>query len=347
MEFSLFLSNYYPDTSYPAQRLFDDMLEQAHRAEALGFRGVTIPEHHFMNILMNPAPLPTAVAVASVTERIAITTAVLVLPFMDMKRAAGEIAVTDILTGGRLCLGLGRGGFVFEFERFGVPAQETREKFDESLEVLRALLTREEVSWDGKYYKFAPLTIMPRPLQKPSPPMLIAALAPTAIYHSARRGFHVQTTPLQGSGDLVRQQAEAFRRGTDDAEEAGKDLRLSMLRVGFIAEDEADARKKQRLAYGYYQRFDNVFTGPGEILNGAITPLPREQSVEQLAENLLVGTAEQIVEKLERYHELGIDEINLNMNIGASAEEALESMQRFAADVMPHFRSEKESGRAA
>ena len=81
MEFSHFLSCYYPDTRYPAAKLYSDMLEQARLAEELGFVGVTVPEHHFINILMNPAPLVMAVKVASVTKHIPVVTAVLVLPF--------------------------------------------------------------------------------------------------------------------------------------------------------------------------------------------------------------------------------------------------------------------------
>ena len=337
MEFSHFLSSYYPDTSYPPAKLYADMLEQAKLAEELGFVGVTIPEHHFINILMNPAPLVMAVKVASVTSHIPIVTAVLVLPFLDMKRLAGEIALADILTDGRLQLGMGRGAFAYEFTRFGIPPEESREKFDESLAVLEALLSDKEVSWNSKYYKFDSLTIMPRPLQQPHPPIWIAALAPTAIYHCARNGYNVQTAPLKGSQDLVRQQAEGFLKGAEEAGPVGRQLRFSMLRVAFVARDQADAKEKQRLAYNYYQRFTNVFETPGEVHNGAIKPIQYEQTQEQLAQNLLVGTAGEIVDKLQQYAELGIHEINLNMNIGATPVETLASIERFATKVMPHF----------
>ena len=152
MRFSHFLSSYYPDTTYPAKALFDDMLEQARVAEALGYAGVTIPEHHFVNVLLNPAPLQMAVKVAAETRRIDIMTAVLVLPYYDVRRLAGEIAVADILSDGRLTFGLGRGAFRYEFERFGVAVEDSRAKFDESLEVLQALLseTRSEERRVGK-----------------------------------------------------------------------------------------------------------------------------------------------------------------------------------------------------
>ena len=337
MEFSLFLSCYYPDTSYPAARLYDDMLEQAKLAEQLGYCGVTVPEHHFMNILMNPSPLMLAVKVASVTTRIPITAAVLVLPFLDMKRIAGEIALADCLTDGRIQLGVGRGAFRYEFDRFGVPVADSRDRFDESLAVLEALLSGEEVSWDSEHYKFAPLTIMPRPVQKPYPPIWIAALAPMAIYHCALRGYCVQTTPLMATAELVKQQADAFFRGAAEARDKAANTRLSMLRVGYVARDEADAEEKRVMAHGYYRRFTNMFETPGTIDRGSIDPIEIEQSPEELGESLLVGTTEQVIEKLQIYAAAGIHEINLNMNIGATPAETLESIERFAAEVMPRF----------
>ena len=150
MEFSLFLSCYYPETKGSTAQVYAEMLEMARAAEAAGYCGLTVPEHHFMNILMNPSPLMLAVKVASVTERIPITTAVTVLPLNDVRRLAGEIALADILTEGRIEIGVGRGAFSYEFERYGVPFEKSREIFDESLEILQTLLTQEEVSWDSE-----------------------------------------------------------------------------------------------------------------------------------------------------------------------------------------------------
>lgn len=338
MEFSHFLSSYLPDTRKPGKQLFDEMVEQAQHAERLGYCGVTIPEHHFMNILLNPAPLQMAVKLAAVTKNIEITTAVLALPFHDMLRLSGEIAVADIFCEGRLVLGVGRGAFGYEFKRFGVTLEESREKFDESMDVLIKLLTEKEVAYEGKYYQFEPVTIMPRSTTQPMPPIMIAALAPEAIYHSAKRGFDIQTTPLQGDMGHMVQQVEAFHRGAEESNSDRKQ-KISLLRVGYCANDGVDAKAKQKGAYGYYQRFDNVlFSGPGLITNGAIDLLPKKESLEELAENLLVGTAQEMIDKLQIYHEAGIDEINLNFNIGANQAETLEAMQRFSEEVAPHFK---------
>ncbi len=336
MEFNHFLSTFFPDPSYGGQRLFADMIEQAKHADALGYASVSIPEHHLINILMTPAPLQMAVKVACETERVKIVTSVAVLPIHDMRTYAGEVILADILTDGRLILGLGRGAFPYEMGRLGVSIDETREKFDESFNVLQALLTREEVSWEGKYYNFEPLTVMPRP-ERPIQ-MMMAAMVPEAIYHSTKRGLHIQTTPLQGSKAHMLEQVGAFTRGRDELGAAGSHLTLSLLRVGFVARDEADKRRKAELAYGYYERFDNVHVwGPGIVESGVIKPLPPKLSVEELMQNTLIGTREELIDKLGEYAEAGVDETIVNMNIGASQRETLDSMQQLAEDVMPHF----------
>ena len=341
MEFNHFLSSYYPDTSYGGARLYADMLAQARAADALGYASVSIPEHHLVNILLMPAPLQMAVRVACETEHVQIITAVAVLPLHDMRILAGQVATADILCEGRLVLGVGRGAFGYEMGRMGVPLDMSREKFDESLEVLTALLSREEVAWDGKYYKFEPLTIMPRPLTQPMPPMMIAVMNPEGIYACARRGLHVQTTPLQGTNEYMLQQADAFRRGRAERGEAGEQQQLSLLRVGWPAKNERDRQEKLRLANGYYERFDNVFTGPGRVSHGAIEPLPATRSIEELADNTLVCTRKEMIERLELYADAGIDEVALNFNIGASQEETLDAMNRFADEIIPRFSKRK------
>ncbi len=337
MRFNNFLGAYYRDTGYGGERLYADMLAQAKLVERLGFRGVTIPEHHLINILLIPDPLQFAVKVASITEHLQIVTSVCQLPLHDMRIFAGQVVQADILCEGRLVLGVGRGAFAYELARMGKPIEESRERFDESLNVLMALLAREEVSWEGKYYRFAPITVMPRPRARGSPPIMIAALVPEAIEASARRGFHIQTTPLNASVGRMREQVDAFKRGKAACGEAGRDLRLAVMRVCSVAKDDADARRKLDLAYDYYGRFQNIFTGPGIVERGAIKALPLRQSKDELRESLLICTASEMIDRLKAYEELGVDELIMNGNIGHSNEESLDALMRFSADVMPLF----------
>ncbi len=343
MEFSIQLSAYYPDKSYGGDRIYADLLEQAVLADKTGYASVSITEHHLINILMMPAPLQFAVKIASLTERVKIMTAVAVLPIHDMRIFAGELVCADIFTDGRLWLGVGRGAYGFEMERLGVPLDTSREKFDESLDVLHALMTEEEVSWDGKYYKFDALTIMPRPVRPGGPPLMMAVLAPEAIYHCTRRGFHIMTTPLSGDHQLLIDQVDAFNRGKAELGKEGEHLTLSLSRVAFLAHDDADARAKIAQADAYYARFDNVFTGPGIVKNGMIEPLPRKQTAEELGKGLLICTPSEMIDKLGPYAEAGIDCVILSINFGMSQPEQLDCIQQFAEEVMPHFSSGSET----
>jgi len=335
MHFSIQLSAYYPDKSYGGDRVYRDMLEQARCADRYGYESVSITEHHLINILMMPAPLQFAVKIASQTQNIKIITAVSVLPLHDMRILAGELVCADIFTEQRLMVGVGRGAFGFEMERMGVPLESSREKFDESLNVLQALLAEEEVSWNGKYYQFDPLTIMPRPVS--DIPIMMAVLIPEAIYHCTKRGFHIQTTPLSGDHQHMLDQVNAFNRGKAELGDAAAQQTLSLSRVTFLSHSKADRQRKIQLAHDYYSRFDNVFTGPGIVENGMIKPLPRNMTVEQTAENLTICTPTEMIDKLAPYAEAGVDRFIMNVNFGVEQAEVLESIQCFAEEVMPHF----------
>lgn len=334
MEFNHFLSAYLPDHEGSGKRLYDDMVEQAVMAEQVGYVGISIPEHHLINILLVPSPLQMAVKIASVTQRIELVTSIVVLPIRDMRVFAGEVVQADAMTDGRLVLGVGRGAFKYEIEHLGVPMESTRERFDESLAVLRALLTRKEVAWDGKYYQFPALTVMPRPERQI--PLMVATMAPEGIQACAQQGLSVQTTPLSGDHQMLLDQVNAFRRGKA-ACKGGSGGRLSLQRATYLARDEADAREKLRMAHEYYMRFDNVFTGPGIVQDGGIEPLPRQQSIEELGDNLLICTRERMIDQLAAYAEAGIDEVIMTANFGQSQADTLEMMQRFGEEVIPLF----------
>lgn len=340
MDFNHFLSSHLPDSGSSGTRLYRNMVEQAVQAEKCGYRGVSIPEHHLIDILLVPSPLQLAVKIASVTKRIDLVTSIAVLTIRDMRVFAGEVVQADMLCDGRLTLGVGRGAFAYEVGRLGTPIETTKHKFEESLAVLEALLTREEVSWDGDYYRFDPITIMPRPER--AIPLMLAVMAPEGIYHSARKGYHVQTTPLQASHAVLLDQVNAFTRGK--AEVAGKRAgnRLALQRGIYLAQDAADVQAKLELAARYYQRFDNVFSGPGIVDKGVIRPLQRNQTIEELGRSLIICEAAEMIDRLAAYAEAGIDEVIVTSNFGQEQSETLDMMARFASEVMPHFANVKQ-----
>ena len=337
MDFNHFLTSYMPDPRIGSKQHFQNMIDQATLAEKLGYATISIPEHHLVNVLMMPSPLQMAVKIATLTKKINISTSVTVLPLHDMRTFAGEVATADILTEGRLILGVGRGAFAWEMKRLGMPIEKSKEKFIESLKVLQMLLKDKEVSYQGKYYQFEPITIMPRPISDPVP-IMIAAMALDSIKDAASRGFHVQSTVLSGTKELLLERVNAFKEGCLEIGEKGKLLKLSMQRMLYAAKDEKDAKEKNKLAYEYYKRFDNVFTGPGKVKEGEIEPLPRKQSLQELTQNLLICPPSEMIDKLSIYAEAGVDEIIISAGFGQSQNEMIDSMHRISEEVIPYFK---------
>lgn len=338
MDFNLHFSMSYPGHAYGGARFFADLLEQAVLADRLGYRSVSLSEHHLVDLGLMPAPLMAAVKIAAHTQFIDIVTSVAVLPLHDMRLYAGELVTADIFTNGRLVLGVGRGGYAYEMERLGVPMGETRERFDESLDVLQALLTREDVSWAGKYYQFEPLTVMPRPLRPGGPRMMMAVMNADGIYACTKKGFSILTTPLTGDMDQFRAQVDAFHRAKSELGEAARDQILQVSRAAYITTSDAHRRAKLEQAQVHYGRLDNLYTGPGLLDQGIVRSLPRKQTIDQLAENILVCSAAEMVDRLGLFERLGVDRFSMVLNFGSSHAETLETIQRIAQDVMPHFR---------
>ena len=338
MEFVHFLSSHMLNPAQGGKALYREVVEQAVHAEALGYWGVGIPEHHLVNILLIPSPLQMAVKIAAHTKHVKLMTSVCQLPLRDMRVFAGEVVQAQALCDGRLMLGVGKGAFGFETERIGVPFDETKPRFEEALAVLEALLTGADVAWDGTWYKFDALTIMPRP--EDPVPLMLGVMAPPGIEAAAKKGYHVQTTPLGAKHGILQEQVGAFHRGKA-AGPGGN--RLSLQRGVYLVRDEAERRQMVARAYQYYKSFDNVFGGPGIVDQGIIRPLPRAQSEEELGQNILICEKAEMIDRLAEYQGLGIDDVIVTSNFGQPQAETLGMMDRFAAEVMPHFTAKQQA----
>ncbi len=338
MEFVHFLSSHMLNPAEGGRALYRNTVEQAVQAEVLGYMGVGIPEHHLVNILLIPSPLQMAVKIAAHTRSVKLMTSICQLPLRDMRVFAGEVVQAQALCEGRLMLGVGKGAFGVETGLMGVPMTETKARFEEALAVLEALLTRAEVSWDGRWYRFDALTIMPRP--EDPVPLMLGVMAPPGIEAAARKGYHVQTTPLGAAHGVLQEQVAAFHRGR--AEGPGGN-RLSLQRGIYLVRDRAEQRRMVEQAYLYYKSFDNVFGGPGIVDQGIIRPLARAQTVEELGQNILICEAGEMIERLAEYQALGIDDVIVTSNFGQPQVETLAMMERFAAEVMPAFKTRQQA----
>ncbi len=343
MRVGFYLPCYWAAAEGPPEQMYAEMLEQAILAEDIGLSNLWIPEHHFINYLVHPNPLMTAIRVASVTRHIRLTTSVLVLPFFDMRRLAGEIALADHLTNGRIEIGVGRGAFKYEFDRFGVSFEDSRRNFDEALPLLERLLTEQDVSAAGEFYRFDPLTIMPRPLQRPHPPIWVAAVTAPAIRHNALKGYNVMTTPLRSPFQEAKEHADAFYDGVANSGRPPT-AKLAMLRQGYLGKDKADIAEKIALAHASDQMHVNLRSTDADIRQGIVQRRDSGRSLADVADALLIGSPDECLEKLARYAEAGIPELIINMSFGAKHRDVMGSLERLAARVLPAVRA---WGRAA
>src|SRR3989454_12073354 len=227
--------------SLTPQEIWSRGVEGARAAEALGFRNVWLAEHPFSTYGYLSRPAQLATYIAAKTTRLRVGTAVIVVPLHHPLVIAEEIATLDLLSGGRLDVGLGRGYQHYEFERFGLELESGRARWEESIDVILKALGGQPFSYEGKLFKIPETSVLPQPLQKPRPPIWMTAQSPESVEAAVRRGFHVLTG---GFGIPIERMAE-FRRLFDRvvAEvRRPRPLEVGVQRAVYVTDSQADAR---------------------------------------------------------------------------------------------------------
>jgi alkanesulfonate monooxygenase SsuD/methylene tetrahydromethanopterin reductase-like flavin-dependent oxidoreductase (luciferase family) len=172
----------------PSDRLYGEILDQIAWGENNGFDDVWLSEHHFIEDGYLPSILPVAAAIAARTKRIRIVSGVLLMPFQNPVRLAEDIAVVDVISGGRFELGVGVGFKLEEFEGFSVPFKQRGARTNQSLEILRRALAGETVTFKSDFFEFKNVKVTPEPIQKPHPPIWLGGFTPPALRRAARYG---------------------------------------------------------------------------------------------------------------------------------------------------------------
>src|SRR5207248_1188539 len=173
-------------------QLVRDVVEQAIQADQLGFHSAWLPEHHFGLFGVIPVPSQALTYIAAKTEHIKLAPGTIVLPINNPVRIAEEYALLDLLSNGRAIFCAGRGYDEREYRGFEIPFEESRTRFDEELLLVQKLLSEENVTWPGKHHTIdEPITIYPRPLRKPHPPMYVACFSEPTMRMAAENGFNI------------------------------------------------------------------------------------------------------------------------------------------------------------
>jgi probable F420-dependent oxidoreductase len=195
MKFSTFLLFHRPDRNRSIKEVYDYNIRVADLLEELGFDGVWVSEHHFRDYGTVPSIFTMLGYLAARTEKLRLGTGVVVLPLHNPLHVAEQAAQLDLLSGGRVDLGLGRGYQSVEFEGFGMDLAEARDRFDEGLDLITGMWTRDPFQFEGRYYRTGEASLTPKPLQTPHPPIYVAAVSPETVERYARRGLPILADP--------------------------------------------------------------------------------------------------------------------------------------------------------
>ena len=329
-----------------------ETFRQIEHADAVGFDVFSIIDHHFFQkFSISANPLAMFAAAAQKTRRIRFRTALHTLPLENPLRLAGMISEADILTGGRLECGLGR-GHAWLFGPSNVPLEESRPRYEEAVDLLLLAWTREKVTYEGKYYKVKDVTVVPRPVQKPHPRLFTGGTSDVTYQMAGARGWGIFVPPLLPWG-VLESPLNIYKKA---CAEHGHEPDIVYIRPVYLDEDEKQIRKEVEQALLNFLAFNASpvesiqseekkaelrAKGYGFYASGALeslTKLTYEQIVEQ--EIGYIGTPEKVIEQIRALQKKGgIGELAIVSNFGGLEPwKTIKTQQLFADKVMPAFR---------
>lgn len=341
MKFGTFLLLQSPSARSSAE-IFQRGTEIAQTADRLGYDSIWCAEHHFSTYGYLSRPLMMATHLAARTERIRVGSAVVVLPLHHPLIVAEEIATADLLSGGRLDVGLGRGYQTYEFERLGLKLLDSRERFEEGLDIILKALTGKPFAHHGKHWQFDETTVFPTPAQQPHPQLWIVGQTEESILATARRGFNV----ISGGFGVPIERLREFRKSLDNMQldpAVRASMKISTQRPVYVTPDESElpeiveqARWNMRVTLSLRQGLERVEKG-----RAIAVPFDKEPGTEELLDKyFIMGTPKTCIARLKTLQEaMGITHFNASFWFGdVSHQRVLRSMKLFAEEVMPAFR---------
>ena len=343
------------------EEAFDEALTIADTADELGLDGVWLAERHFAAPRQpgDPGgagipsvvsvPLVMASAIAGRTKNVRIGTGVSVLPLCHPVRLAEEAATVDQVSHGRLEFGVGRSGFPRSYEGYGIPYSESRERFQESLEVILKAWTNEKFSHEGKYYSFDELCVLPKPFQPPTPPIHIPATTMDTFPIVGEMGFSV-VTGLRGFD--VPQVSHHLKLYREAREASGYDKKGNVyLRIPiYVAEtDDLGQEEPRESTFRSYRRLADNFARSASAAGTSATE-ERTQRAKRLSEvtydelledRLAYGSPDTVGKKLKHIaQEFDLDGIIMEPNVGGGLpfDRMINSIRLYAQEVAPRLR---------
>jgi alkanesulfonate monooxygenase SsuD/methylene tetrahydromethanopterin reductase-like flavin-dependent oxidoreductase (luciferase family) len=321
--------------------LYEGRLELLREYDAAGFFCYHLAEHHATPLGMAPSPGIFLAAAAQCTRQIHLGPLVYLLPLYNPLRLINEICMLDHLSGGRLEIGVGRGVSPFELAYYGIPFMDSREIFDEALEVIVAGLRSERLTHRGPHYRFDGVPMELGPRQRPNPPFWYGVSTPESLMTAARRGMNMVTlgpnTMVKELGTRYREEFARHKGGPGDVNPQVTTPMVGAIRHVFVAGDEREVAQIAAPAYRtYYNNITKLWLDFRTIPAVGFTPdLARACE----AEVALAGTAERIRDEIGRFFETSVCNYLVFSFAwgGLGQDDSRRSLERFVTKVMPQF----------
>ncbi len=321
-----------PDTD--SSQGFRDFIENNVEAEALGYYSTFLVEHHFTGFGQVSASLNLLTWLGARTRNLRLGTAVLVLPWHNPVLLAEQAATLDLLSGGRLDFGVGKGYRWNEFAGFCVAMEEADERFEEALDVItKSFVSETPFSHRGKFWQYDNIVVEPPTAQKPHPPFWMGAGSKRSVNEVVRRGYNM----LLGQHSLAEEILEQVAQFTEEVEARGRrfnPLEVAVARAVHIAKSQADKEAALERRYQGHMRINALARQPGTETRARYILDDEKAARHESAESALFGSPEEIIRKLERLRAGGVEYVIINF--GGSRE----NIRRFAREIMPAFADE-------
>jgi probable F420-dependent oxidoreductase len=334
MRFGLYSSIASPPRGEHLDRCIDEVIAEAQLAEACGFDSCFFGEHHQDKDGFLPSPLIVAAAVAARTTRLRVGTSVILLPLHHPVRVAEDVITLDLLSRGRVVLGVGIGYQPSDFRAFAVPMEERLARFEESFEILRLCFAGEPFSFRGKHYALDDVRVTPRAFRAPGPPIWIGASVPAAARRAGRIADGFVGTPSTSLANAVAL-TDVYK---DAARAAGRPATVVQMRDAWVATTrrEADAVYGPHVMTAYRYYWENRLAEFKDMAAGS------EFILDNLApDRLILGEPETCVREFQRWQRAtGADTFLLRLRHAHSGgpphDKIMEAIKLFGERVLPH-----------
>lgn len=343
MKFHLAINLERMDDSADMKEVRDHTLEMVKMADAAGFEIAWAAEHHAMEMTIAPNPFQILGWWGDHTSNIRLGVGVVNAAYWHPINLAGEAAMLDLISDGRLEFGIGSGAYQREFDRMkpGLDQRDSWRYMQEMLPVVQDLW-QGDVEHDGEFWQFPKATSCPKPVQK-EVPIWVAARAPITFDYAVEHNCNIMSWPLT----MPFSEAETYRARLDAAIAAngGKfDGRWSLMRHSAVYDNEADRQAAMDAIRRVLGQFGNLMMKSGDVVNGFPDRVPLDSlegnarvDPEMLEENLMFGSPEAVVGKLRQYEALGVDAFIYYASMGMDMAQQKRSLQLFIDQVMPEF----------